>query len=326
MDQMAENNNNVQLSKTTQGLINDVSHFFPGDVEVQFIGNLKSGYVRHDQAQVVQDGDRLYVQINDLTEPDFTATHELLHLLMTLRGFPQIYFPLTSGDKQLDEQLMYMGTELYDDVCHFVVYSEQRKHDLVDERIEKEYVKGVRQTITPESGKVDDEMPLRLVTILDAMIFLGDHFDQFADVFQRSFPISLKAAKELYAMLTEKPVDSPFALRRDVVKLYRDFDKQMKKWGLPPLQLNDFVMMTAVFSKRQLGLQVKQVFNLYHSELKETKTGKRAYVGFTKSDDQNSFVTSGPAGKQASEDYFKELYSKTVKELYQDLRIPYLLR
>ena len=44
------------------------------------IGKLQSGYVRHDQAQTVQDGKNIIVQIADLRAPNYTASHELLHL------------------------------------------------------------------------------------------------------------------------------------------------------------------------------------------------------------------------------------------------------
>ncbi|USS88789.1 IpaB/EvcA family protein [Fructilactobacillus cliffordii] len=318
--------NDVKLNPAVQDLLNTVSRFFDGDVQVQIIGDLKSGYLRHDQVQTMQDGQHLFVQLSDVTDPNFLASHELLHVLMTLRGFPQVYFPLTTGDEQLDEQLRYIGTDLFDTVSHFVVYAEQRKHDLIDETVEEEVVKGVRQTITPEQGQVDAEMITRLVTVLDAFVFLGDHFDNYRYLFDHDFPIATKAAEQLYQLLMKKPTDSPFALRRNVVKLFRAFDQQLQDWDLPALHLNDFAMLTSVFSKRQLGLQVKQVFKLYYSELRNRETGKRAYVGFTISDDQNSLVMDGPVGEKVSADHIQSLYQKTVQELFDELHIPYLER
>lgn len=316
----------LKLGPKAKSLLNAVSRFFDGDVQVQFIGNLKSGYVKHDQAQIMQDVKNLFVQINDVTEPDFTATHELLHLLMTLRGFPQIYFPLTTGDDALDEQLRFIGTELFDVVAHFVVYSEQRKHGLINSKIAEEYIKGVRQTITPETSKIDSEMIIRVVTLLDAMVFFGNEFAKHDAVFVQNFPIATKAAQRLYKIITEKPTDSPFALRRNVVKLFKAFDGQMKGWELPELQLTDFAMITSVFSQRQLGLKVSQVFKLYHSKLKDTKTLTPAYIGFASVDDQDSFVISGPINAQKAEKFIQNIYAKTVKELFDELKIPYLIR
>nr|MCG4642132.1 hypothetical protein [Bifidobacterium bifidum] len=80
--------------------------------------------------------------------PDYTASHELLHLLMLLRGFPQIFFQLSLGSEELDEQMMIMATDLYDAVMHRVVTAEQRKHGLIDDQIEAEYFKGIEHTLT----------------------------------------------------------------------------------------------------------------------------------------------------------------------------------
>lgn len=317
---------NIDLNDDVQSLINAVNNFFPGTATVTFIGKLQAGYVRHDQAQTIQDGKNIIVQIDDLSAPNYTASHELLHLLMVLRGFPQVFFSLTTGDDKLDEQLKMMGTELYDIVSHFVVVSEQRKHGLITDEIESMYLKGIYATIKPEPQPVDDQMTLRLMTLLDAMVFYGDKFDQVNDQLEKDFPISLAAAKKLYKVITEKPTDSPFGLRRNVVKLFKAFDEQMKQWELPPLHNTEFTTLTSVLSKRQLNLQVKQLFEVFHSELIEVNSNSRAYVGFNRVDDQNSFVLANPKGEKDNPDFFKEVYNKTVKELFDDLKMPYIER
>ncbi|EKK20130.1 hypothetical protein B808_696 [Fructilactobacillus florum 8D] len=316
----------LQLNSTSQSLLNQVAHYFQGDVQVQFIGTFKSGTVRHDQAQVIQNGQQLLVQVSDLTAPDFVVTHELLHLLMTLRGFPKIYFPLTTDDHQLDNQLQYFGTELFDIILHLVVYPEQRRHGLITPEIEAAYVRGVRQLITPEIGKLDNEMIKRLVVIIDALVLLGPTLGDYRSVFEQNFPMATAAAQHLYQKITAKPTDEPFQVRRNAVKLFKAFDDQMRTWKLAELHLTDFAMITSVFSKRQLQLQVKQVFKLYHSELKDKESGTRAVVGFALADDQNSLVLAGPSTPSAGRQFIQENYEKTVSELFNELKLPYLLR
>lgn len=318
---------NIELNDDTQSLINVVNKFFPGKVEVQFIGQLQSGYVRHDQAQVVQDGKNLFVQVSDLSAPNYTASHELLHLLMTLRGFPQVFFSLSTGDDSLDEQLEIMGTELFDIVAHFVVVSEQRKHGLITDDIEKMYLKGIQNTIEPEPKELDNAMELRLLTLIDAHVFYGDKFDDFArPTLEKGYPVALKAADKIYEIITKKPTDSPFGLRRNVVKLFRAFDEQLTAWGLPALHNNEYATISSVVSERQLNLNVKQQFEIFHSELHDKKTNRRAYVGFNKSDDQNSFVIPAPTGMDDSPEYFKKLYALSVKDLFKELKMPYIIR
>lgn len=316
----------VQLNPEVQDLINQVNHIYPGKVEVQFIGQLQAGYVRHDQAQQVQAGKNIQIQVADLTAPNYTASHELLHLLMILSGFPQVFFSLTTGQPQLDEQLMIMGTELYDIVSHVVVVSEQRKHHLITPEIEDLYLKGVQATIKPEPTPVDDEMTLRTLTVLDALVFFGPDNTAIMDQFAQDYPLSLAAAKKLYDLINEKPVTSPFTFRRNVVKLFKAFDAQLEAWHLPALHNTEFTTLTSVVSKRQLGLQVRQMFELYHSDMHEKTSQRRAYVGFNKADQQNAFVIPTPAPKDDTPTFYTRIYDMTVADLFRELKMPYILR
>ncbi|MCH5463046.1 IpaB/EvcA family protein [Lactobacillus sp. LC28-10] len=317
---------NVEINPETQSLLDAVNKIFPGKVELQFIGKLQNGYVRHDQAQAVQDKDNIMVQISDLSAPDYTASHELLHLLMTLRGFPQIFFAISTGEEQLDQQLMMLGTELYDTVSHIVVVSEQRKHGLITDEIEQMYLKGVQATIQPEPTPVDDKMTLRLLTLTDALVFFGDGNKKVNDQLAKDYPNSFAAAKKLYALITEKPVDSPFTLRRNIVKLFKAFDEQLKAWGLPPINMTEFATVSNVVSERQLRLEVRQMFELYHSDMVDIKSKRRAYVGINRADGQNSFVISAPTKANDNPEYYKAIYSLSVEALFKKLEMPYILR
>ncbi|ABJ63609.1 IpaB/EvcA family protein [Levilactobacillus brevis] len=316
----------VQLNTEVQGLLDQVNALYPGKVSVSFISDQQVGFVRHDQAQQVKVGDDIVIQVADLTAPNYTAAHELVHLLMVLSGFPQVFFSLTTGQPQLDEQLMIMGTELYDIVSHVVVVKEQQKHQLITDEIKQLYLNGVTATLKPEPTPVDDEMTLRTLTLLDALVFFGTGDQAVMDQFERDYPISLAAAKKLYAIITEKPVTSPFSLRRNVVKLFKAFDEQLEAWHLPALHNTEFTTLSSVLSQRQLGLEVKQVFEFYHSDMHEKTTQRRAYVGINRTDQQNAFVLPAPAPKEDSPEYFTKYYNLTVEELFKQLKMPYILR
>jgi hypothetical protein len=317
---------NIEINDHVQSLLDAVNELFPGKVELQFIGELQSGYVRHDQAQVVQDKDHLMVQISDLTAPDYTASHELLHLLMTLRGFPQLFYSLSTGNEELDNQLKLLSTDLYDTVSHLVVVSEQRKHDLIDDNIEQLYLKGVQATIDPEPAADDDKMTMRLLVLTDALVFFGDQNAAINKQFATDYPNAFPAAQKLYGIITEKAVDSPFTLRRNVVKAFKAFDAQLEEWGLPPVNNQEFATLTSVFSKRQLRLEVRQVFELFHSDMVDVKTNRRAYVGINRTDRQNGFVLPAPKASEDTPDYYKGIYGMTVEALLKQLEMPYILR
>lgn len=313
----------IKLNETTQSLLDQVNKLYPGTVLVHF-GEVKTGYLRHDQAKQEALPGGLVITVTDITAPDYTASHELLHLLMLLSGFPQIFFNITFGEEKLDEQLMIMATDLYDIAMHLVVVAEQRKHQLINQEIEACYLKGIDTTITIEKNEDDDERTLRLLTILDAMVFYGEHFDQVKSHLQERYPQALRAAQKLYQELTSKPIDSPFAMRRVIVKLFKQFDEQLIKWNLPALHNNEFTTLSSVLSERQLRLEVRQMFEIFHSEMVDRQSGEKAYIGLNRNDRQNSFVLTPP--KDNSVGFFKDIYGQSVKDLFETLKMPYIVR
>lgn len=314
----------IKLNKQNQELLDEVNSLYPeGTVFVQFHGD-KSGYVRHDQATQKTLPGGLFIIVTDLTEPNYTASHELLHLLMLLRGFPQIFFQLSLGNKELDEQMMIMSTDLYNVAIHRVVVAEQRKHDLINDRIEAEYLKGIEHTLTKEEKTDDDEKALRLLTLLDALVFFGDHLDKYEATLAENYPTALFAAKQIYREITKKPIKDPFDMRRTIVKLYSLFDQQLQDWKMPALHNNEYTTVSPVLSARQLRLEMRQVFEIYHSDLKERGTSKRAYVGMRRSDGQNSFTMPAPNPETPEE--FKRIYALPVKQYLEQHSIPYIVR
>jgi len=316
----------IKLNQTLTDLLSTANSIYPGNINVSF-GSEQAGYVRHDQAQqVLHDGD-ITVQVNDVTAPNYTASHEILHLLLLLQGFPQVTFNLTTSDQQLDEQLMAISMELYDTISHVLVVRKQRQHDLIDAQIEDWYLQGVTATIDPEEpDKADAMMTLRLLTLTDLLVFFegkltSEREQQVATAYPQAWP----AAQKLYEVISQKAVDTPFAMRRAVVKLFKAFDDQMTAWELPVLHANEFVTVQSVLSERQERLEVRQLFDVYHSDLLDKDKHTRAYIGLYKSDQQNAFVLPAPAQKD-SDAFFKEIYGKTVKELFQTVDVPYTLR
>lgn len=313
----------ITLNKENQALLDQVNSLYPeGSVFVQFHGD-KSGYVRHDQATQQTIPGALVIIVTDLTAPNYTASHELLHVLMLLKGFPQIFFQLSLGDKELDEQMMIMSTDLYNIAMHRVVVAEQRKHGFITDETEEQYLKGIEHTLTPEKEE-DDERTLRLLTLLDALVFYGDHISKYEKTLAEKYPLALAAAKKMYTEITKKPIKSPFDMRRSIVKIYSLFDQQMQEWGLPALHNNEYTTLSPVLSARQLRLEMRQVFEIYHSDMKERGTDKRAYVGLRRSDGQNSFTL--PAQTQNAPEAFKKIYDQSVQEFLEQNSIPYIVR
>ncbi|CUS26897.1 hypothetical protein FC70_GL000075 [Paucilactobacillus oligofermentans DSM 15707 = LMG 22743] len=313
----------IALNSTVEELLDQVNKIYPGVVLVHF-GDEEKGYLRHDQAkqEALQGG--IEITVTDVTAPNYTASHELLHLLMIMQGFPQIFFQVSFGDEKLDEQLMIMATDLYDVAMHVIVVDEQRKHNLIDSKIEALYIKGVDETLTPEIADNDDERTLRLLTLLDTCVFMGERIDTVATHLSELYPLAFKAAQTMYRDLMAKPIDSPFTMRRAIVKLFKQFDQQLNEWRLPALHTTEFTTLSTVVSERQLRLETRQLFEVFHSEMINKETGEKAYIALQRSDHQNSFVVNAP--KENTDTFFKEMYDKTVQELLEEMHVPYIVR
>ena len=161
----------MKFAKETITLLDQVNALYPGSVVLR--GNEDtSGVITHDQVSTSMLGTRLMVEVNDGTAPDFLATSELLLMLLTLNGYPQVYFQLKDDDVELTNQLMVMATYLYQPALRAIVYREQAAHGLLTDDVVKGVVAGVQQTISKETADDNGEAALRLLTLLDLQVFV----------------------------------------------------------------------------------------------------------------------------------------------------------
>ncbi|KRL06187.1 hypothetical protein [Liquorilactobacillus oeni] len=315
----------VDFDTQTKLLIQEVKAKLGCEIEFKKKGK-QVGYLRHDQAQHYLRGGKMVIELNDLTAPSYTVSHELLHILLMTEKIPEITFNLSTTDLQLDTKLMAVGLELYDIVLHFTIYQLQRERNLFTESIQDLYLKGLFATLKPEpDGKNDNWMVLRVLGILDALVFFGKKQELLLSKLKKYYPQTTKAALSLYTEITAHELESPFGIRRAVIKLYHKLDEYLSEWGLEPLNLNRFVTLTLVLSKRQARQQVRQLFEIYHSALHENLEDTKGYIGFYKKDGQNSFVLPQPK-ESHPEEKFRKIYAMQAAVFLKELSIPYLIR
>ncbi|MEE6681925.1 IpaB/EvcA family protein [Pediococcus pentosaceus] len=315
----------VEVNDTVKSLLEEVNASFPGEVRIGF-GEEQAGFVRHDQAQQFVEEGKMLIKVNDITAPNYTASHELIHMLMILKGFPQLYFQLSTGEKDTDNQLMFLITELYDVIAHEVVVKEQRRHYLIDDEVEEAFFKGIEDAVEAEdAGKVDGFSTIRLIMMMDAITFYGNGLANFETRLVDAFPTTYQAAKKIMQELDQRTISNPFDFRRKVVKAFELIDTQLKEWDLPEIHAMEFATLGSVFSERQLRLSVKQLFQIFHSDLHEKAQDTRGFVGLGISDQQNAFVVPTPKN-MPSDEYFRELYAKNVKDFFEEMKMPYTIR
>jgi len=315
----------MSFSEETQKLLAQLNQIYPGSVILREQGE-NSGVIKAGQVTTDILGTRLMIEVTDLTAPDFIATREMLKMLLTLNGYPQAYFQLETKDESITEQLMVMATYLYQPALNAIIYREQAQHGQLTPEIAEAYAKGVMTTISKEDGN-RDEAALRLLTLIDAKIFMAavpSDTTQLTDAFKDSFPEAWQAAELIYQQLVVDKIVDPFTVHQAITTLFKAFDAQMIAWDLPELHNQEFTTITPVISKEEAKLSVSEVFGIRHVDLLKHDTKATAFIGEQKSSGQNSFVLNAPADETA--EFFKEIYAMSVEELFTQLKQPFTIR
>lgn len=315
----------MHFAKETLALLDQVNQLYPGSIVLRGDGE-NTGVLKHDQVSTSMLGPRMAIEITDLTAPDVLATDELLHIMLSLNGYPQLFFQLAvENDESLTEQMMVMVTYLYQPVIHSIIYREQVKHGLLTEQVVQAYLRGVEEILDPEAGDDMTQAALRLMVLLDAKVFLAAVGAEIEEKgLESRYPLAWRAAEKLYRKMDSDHIKDPFTMHRAIEAVFKGFDEQMFVWKLPLLNAQEFVTVTPVLSQRQLRLKVNQVFDIKHVPFTVRDSNQAAYVGLSKADQQNSFVLPTPKGEQ--EEFFLAFYQMTVQDLFSQLKQPYTVR
>jgi hypothetical protein len=310
----------IGMQENVQVLLDEVKQHYDHPLEVVIQGEA-SGVLTHDQShqRLKKDG-TLEVVVTDTTNADYTLSHELLHLLYQMKGYSQLQFHLLSGDPQVDDQLYATSTALYNAAMHMLVVAWQREHGLITDAVVAQVLAGFKQNVPAEA---DDQLVIyRILSLLDLLGFLDGKLP--ADL-AAAYPQALPYAQELFQLINEQKLDSPFGLRRAIVHLFSRFDALIEQLGYQPTNDQEFATLSPVLSKRQLRLTLDQVYLIKHSGYRDRDTKQPAYVAMGRSDDQNAFVL--PLSENATTpEAFQQLYQQPLNDVLAQYQLDYTIR
>ncbi|MCO0832044.1 nitrate ABC transporter ATPase [Fructobacillus sp. W13] len=322
------------MTPKIETLLDQVNQTFPGTVMVR-VGDEEDGTLRLDRAKQSALASRLLIEVPDKTEADFVIGNELVRLLLSLNGIvPQIFFGLTFEDEGLDGQLVNIATRLHRSVLHAISFNELAKQGFLTKQTAQAYQAGIDDELDPEKDGVDEQHLFRLLTMLDAAVFAGtmkkhglkDEAKAMQEQNQRTYPAAFAAAEALSEPILSADLTDARAIRKAIVKVFDGLDEILLKAELPTVNAKQYVTLTPVLSDRQLNGPVKNLFEVFHSEMTDFASKEKAYVGLGKQDKQNTFVIAPPKELGDRPKFFKELYELPVRELLEKLALPYILR
>ncbi|CAM2900663.1 MULTISPECIES: hypothetical protein [Dellaglioa] len=318
----------IILQQNTQNLIAEIKKQFDGEIKIQ-CGGEKVGFIRHQQVESRLEDGNFIINVTDITAPDYLISHELFHFFLQLNQAPELMLKMTTDDFDIDDKINATAIQLYDTILHATIFRLQEENGFIDDNVRSLFYQGVLATVTaePKEGSGPDEWGMyRLITLLDALVFFqNEDAEQITEKFLEFYPISANAALKLLEILTANSLRAPFEARRAAVALFKAFDAQLEAWKLPKMYLNTFATLTPVFSERQLKLEVRQLFDIMHSEFKSNVNFASAYIGIQKNDKQNAFVITVPKNADSKE-VIIHTYDMTVLELMNTIDMRFLIR
>lgn len=317
--------NDPELSAPVQDLLKDVRAHFPAPITLQVDDNA-SGRITHDAAQQeMQKDGSMVLHVYDATDLDYTVSHELLHIEMYLKGFPAMSLPVTTGDPKVDDQISATAVSIHNSASHLVIGAEQRRMGVITNQTEQAFISGISDIVPaePTDGTDDGHLFYRVLTLLDGLAFFADNEDHLPAEWLQMYPEAFKDAQRLYATMTAKVIDSPFAVRRAIVKTFKDFDALLDELGYVPMPHDQFCAIAPVLSQRQLKLEFRQVYDILHSDFVNRTTKEKAFLAIGKSDRQMAFAL--PL-KTLSQDDALKIYDRTTEDVLKQFGITFALR
>lgn len=320
-------NTDPELSQPVQELLKNIREHFPAQITIQ-VDDQASGRISHDAAQQeMQKDGSMILHVYDQTDLNYTISHELLHLEMYLKGFPAMGLPVTTSDPHLDDQIAATGVAIYNSASHLIIGAEQRRNGIITKETEQAFIRGISDVVPAEEPNADQgddpRFFYRVLTLLDGLAFFADHEDSLPAEWLQMYPEAFKYAQRLYATMTAKVIDSPFALRRAIVKTFRDFDAMLDELGYMPMPHDQFVALSPVLSERQTKLEFRQVFDILHTDYLNRETKEKAFLAIGKSDRQMAFAL--PL-KELSQDAALKIYEQKAADILKQFQIGYALR
>ncbi len=315
----------TEFDPAVQELLDKVNEGFDQPIEVTISGE-PNGMLRNTDGELeVDENLQGHLTITNPVDVDYTASHELWHMLIRLLNFPSTGTAVHTENPEYNDQMRAIAGGLEASVTHRVIAQWQADANILTNETLKAVRAGVEMDTPEETGTEDDGMVLtRVFNLLDGLIVLGGPDSDFVSAWYRKYPMALKFASELYAVVQSTDLSAPRGYRAAIVKMFNQFNETMSVMGLN-LDFAEFIVVPPVLSKRQLRLAASQLYLLSDSEYVSDKPHTSAYTAIGKADNQAAFVLQLDKNQTAPTN-MQKLYAMPLGELLETFGIGYTER
>jgi len=260
------------------------------------------GYCRFDSIG------NLEIKCNDDEYIEYNLSHELLHALLKLKGYPNI---ILNKDIHEWEAVHYFGNMLHNIIEHKLIIREQEARKIDIKKKQEIYLNKIKEFSAEEYSEA-------VIVIISWFIELNTQISNYEEYFKSKFKISM----QLYEFIMGLDYSDPFSTRKATVKLYREFDRHVK----PSLDLTSKVGIDFIPSSRQLGLKLPQVFIIREEKEFYPNSNNHLFL-FSIADSQLSFMYElDDSSERGIQSVKSKLINMTVEEFYKSTERNYHIR
>lgn len=315
----------TELIPAVQQLLDKVNEGFDQPLMITVTGTPNAQLRNSDGDTVIDEDLRGHITVTNPLAVDYTVSHELWHLLITLLDYPAIGTAVHTPNNDFNNEMRAIAAGLEAAVKHRIVAGWQAENGILTPEVLKAVRAGIEADTPEEVGTDDDGMILtRVFNLLDGLVLLGGPDSDLISAWYRKYPMTLGFATELYNLLIDSDLSEARTYRTTIIKMFRQFNETMAAVGLN-LDFAGFIVVPPVLSKRQLRLAMNQLYLLTDSDYISDKPHTTAYTALGKSDDQAAFVLQLDQN-QTKPEYFQKLYAAPLGEVLMEFGIMYTER
>ncbi|WP_334331772.1 hypothetical protein [Companilactobacillus sp. HBUAS59544] len=276
-----------------------------------------------DQASHEIKGDTIKIIITNEKFRDFVLAHELYHIELELSDEPSISCAVTSGKPDYDGRILAIANSVFETLEHVSVLKSQQADGTYNDETKAEFLKGIDVALKPKVQLDLANMRFyRTLIMFDGIIFSEHAKDS---EWKDEFPTSYKYASRLVKIAEANDLSDPFHFRRALVNALDTYNEVILENGYEGLGYHEFLNITPVLSKRQLRLELNQVYQVKHSAFKNRATGKDAFVLLGINDGQ-SVTTLDIDPNKVTPEFYKAFYQYKIEDVFKKEEVRFLTR
>ncbi len=275
--------------------------------EKEIIVILDPDMIESNEGGRLEVGENFKIYIVDKSREDIVL-HEFFHIYFRLKQYPSVYY----YPDMIEKNCYKLGCVIADWVIHKLILEEEEKRNIKLNLQNEEILKKLNGLIENfEIKERKDYMDLIITCV--TYYFECTEKEFVITLLEKNFPEIYHWQKELIDIVEKMQIpNSPFRVGRTITKLYKKIDDIALNFKLDTMELYKNIMLETIFTKRQLNLNMEQVFNF-----EQLKNGQK-YLELKATKQNGVYIMP--------EDEEERIMKMTVREFYNYKNAPLLIK